>query len=140
MNDSRKLRIILDTNVLIMSIPTRSEHRWIFDKFINEEFDLLISNDILAEYEEILDRKTRPEIKNLIIDLLLTAENVHQTLTYFNWNLIKDDPDDNKFADCAVAGNADYIITHDRHFNILKTVDFPKINVLTIGEFHQLFK
>ena len=38
------------------------------------------------------------------------------------WLLIVQDPDDDKFVDCAVAGQADYIVTNDGHFNILKTI------------------
>ena len=53
----------------------------------------------------------------------------------FFWNLIIADPDDNKFVDCAVAANADYIITNDAHFNVLKSTSFPKINILTLQEF-----
>jgi predicted nucleic acid-binding protein len=54
---------------------------------------------------------------------------------YYNWNLIRDDRDDDKFVDCAVASNAETIVTHDRHFNILKTIPFPQITILTLSEF-----
>jgi uncharacterized protein len=139
MNEQRKLRVILDTNILLVSIPQKSEYRWIFDKLINEEFDLFISNEILTEYEEILDKKTKPSIKNFIIDLLLTADNVYKTVVYFNWNLIQNDSDDNKFVDCAVVSNADCIVTNDKHFNALKDIQFPSVNVLTPEDFKKLF-
>ncbi|WP_366145465.1 PIN domain-containing protein [Methylovulum sp.] len=45
------------------------------------------------------------------------------------------DKDDNKFVDCAVAGNADFLVSNDRHFNVLKTIEFPKLQVFTIFEF-----
>ena len=50
------------------------------------------------------------------------------------WQLLQD-ADDNKFADCAIAANADYLITNDKDFNILKQINFPKISVVTIQEF-----
>ena len=53
----------------------------------------------------------------------------------YKWNLITADPDDNKFVDCAVAANAKYIVTEDHHFNVLKTVVFPVVNVINIDEF-----
>jgi len=56
----------------------------------------------------------------------------------FKWNFITADPDDNKFVDCAIAANADYIITNDAHFNILKNIAFPKVNVLTLQQFIEL--
>ena len=45
------------------------------------------------------------------------------------------DPDDNKFVDCAIASNAKYIVSQDHHFDILKKIPFPKIDVVTIEEF-----
>jgi uncharacterized protein len=43
--------------------------------------------------------------------------------------------DDNKFVDCAIAGNADYLIINDKHFNCLKTIEFPKLSLLNIDGF-----
>ncbi|MBU6341467.1 MAG: PIN domain-containing protein [Bacteroidetes bacterium] len=48
---------------------------------------------------------------------------------------MKVDPDDNKFVDCAIAGQAKYIVTEDRHFNILKKIPFPKVLVLNTDAF-----
>ncbi len=139
MTERCKLRVILDTNILLVSISKKSEYYWIFEKLVNEEYDLFISNEILTEYEEILSMKTNLIIKNSVIDLLLIADNVYKTITYFNWNLISSDKDDNKFVDCAIASNADCIVTNDKHFNILKSIQFPKITVLNPEEFNKLF-
>ena len=46
-----------------------------------------------------------------------------------------EDVDDNKFVDCAIAANAELIVTNDKHFNVLKTVDWPKLTILGIKEF-----
>ena len=51
--------------------------------------------------------------------------------------LLKDE-DDNKFVDCAIAANADYLITQDKDFNILKQIDFPKINIVRLDEFKEI--
>jgi len=53
----------------------------------------------------------------------------------YKWNLITADPDDNKFVDCAVSANATYLVTNDRHFNVLRGIDFPIINVIDIDTF-----
>ncbi|MBC8180569.1 PIN domain-containing protein [candidate division KSB1 bacterium] len=45
------------------------------------------------------------------------------------------DEDDNKFVDCAISSNADFIVTNDRHFNILKNIEFPKVNVINVDDF-----
>lgn len=54
---------------------------------------------------------------------------------YYDFGLIETDVDDNKFVDCAVAADAEYIVTNDAHFNILKHIDWPKLNVIAIKEF-----
>ena len=48
--------------------------------------------------------------------------------------MIKDDPDDDKYIDCAVAANADYIISNDKHFAILDTIDFPQLTRLKLSQ------
>lgn len=140
MKKSNKLKIILDTNILLVSLSKTSKYHWIFEKLNNEEFDLFISNDVLSEYEEIIEKKTNNQIAQKTIRYLLTLPNVYLVNPYFNWILIENDPDDNKFVDCAVAGNVDYIITNDKHFDVLKTLDFPKIVTLKIDEFKTLFE
>ena len=56
---------------------------------------------------------------------------------YFNWRLIEADHDDDKFVDCAFAANATYIVSDDKHFDVLKTISFPKIPVLKLKQFLQ---
>lgn len=50
----------------------------------------------------------------------------------------KKNADDNKFVDCAIAGNVDYLVTNDRHFRILSEIDCPKITVISIDEFVEI--
>ena len=45
---------------------------------------------------------------------------------------------DNKFVNCALWGNAHYLVSNDKHFRVLKHIDFPKIDVLVIDEFMAL--
>lgn len=132
------MRIVLDTNILLVSIPKKSPYRIIFDSLRQHRFTLLISNEILSEYEEIITEKTTTSIAKHIVGMLLTLKNVEKTEIYFKWNLIEQDPDDDKFSDCAIAGNVDFLISNDRHFNILKQVDFPKVSCLNIDEFVEL--
>ena len=70
--------------------------------------------------------------------LLLNSRNVEQVIPYFRWNIIFADPDDNKFVDCAFNAGADYLVTNDKHFNVLRNVDFPKINVINIDTFKKI--
>ena len=75
--------------------------------------------------------------KNVIRTLLLLP-NVKYVNVFFHWNLIETDPDDNKFVDCAISANANYIVTEDKHFNVLKSINFPKVNVINIEYFRKL--
>jgi putative PIN family toxin of toxin-antitoxin system len=129
------LKIILDTNVLLVSISSKSPYHWIFEKLIAGAFDLGITSEILLEYEEIIGSKYSVAVAKDVIRTLLVLPNVQQVTVYYKWNLIATDSDDNKFVDCAVGFNANGIVTQDKHFNILKTIDFPKINLLSVNEF-----
>ncbi|QNN42519.1 putative toxin-antitoxin system toxin component, PIN family [Pedobacter roseus] len=129
------MKVVLDTNVLLISIPKKSKYRSIFDALINGHFQAVISNDILSEYVEIIEQKTTFLIASSIAELLLHLKNVEKVDIYFEWKLILSDLDDNKYVDAYVCGNADYIITNDHHFKILKQIEFPKVNILTIDEF-----
>ena len=129
------MKIVLDTNILLVSIPKKSRYRIIFDNLINNKFQLIISNEILNEYTEIISQKTNQTIANNIAEMLLSLPNVEKQKVYYKWNLIEQDKDDNKFVDCAIAANADYLVSNDKHFNELKNVDFPKLSLLSIDEF-----
>jgi predicted nucleic acid-binding protein len=63
-----------------------------------------------------------------------------KTSVYFHFGLIENDPDDNKFVDCAIAANTDFIITNDRHFRVLRKVQFPKVVTLTLEEFQRFWQ
>ena len=54
---------------------------------------------------------------------------------HYSFGLITADFDDNKFVDCAIVANARCIVTEDKHFNVLKTIQFPKVEVVNIDEF-----
>lgn len=129
------MKVVLDINVLLISIPKKSKYRTIFDALINGYFQAVITNDILSEYVEILEQKTNFLVASNVAELLLNLKHVEKVDIYFEWKLILSDLDDNKYVDAYVCSNADYIITNDQHFKILKQIEFPKVNVLTIDEF-----
>jgi putative PIN family toxin of toxin-antitoxin system len=129
------MKIVLDTNAFLISIPKKSKFRLIFDGLINKTYNLIISNEILTEYFEIIEQKANIIVASNIIELLLSLDNVEKKDVFYRWDLIKSDRDDNKFVDCAIAGNADFIVTNDKHFNILTKISFPAISVININEF-----
>lgn len=93
---TNKLNIVLDTNVLLVSISPHSQYHWILEELIADGYNLLISNEILSEYEEIIARRYDKQIVDDLFELLLTLPNVYKISPHFRWNLIINDPDDNK--------------------------------------------
>src|SRR5690606_31942123 len=120
------LKVVLDTNILVASIGRRSPYRWIFDAIIAGKIKLCLSNEILLEYEEILALKTSPTVAENVVNFLIISPHTIHTDIFFNFGLIIADTDDNKFVDCAISANADLLLTNDRHFDSLKTLDFPR--------------
>jgi putative PIN family toxin of toxin-antitoxin system len=129
------VKVVLDTNVLLISIPKTSKYRLIFDGLIKGKYTLALSESILQEYVEIIGQKTTGQIAQNLSELLLSLDNVEKTSIYFRWNLIEKDPDDNKFVDCAVSAGVKYIVTNDKHFKHLKNIDFPPIEVVSADDF-----
>jgi uncharacterized protein len=132
------MRIVLDTNILLTSLGKSSNNRWIFDYILNGDLILILSNSIVSEYLEIITKKTTNEIASNVVNAILNNKSTELVNIYYKWNLITIDPDDNKFVDTALSGNADCIISNDTHFNILKSLVFPKVSVLNEIEFKEL--
>ena len=128
-------RIVLDTNCLIMAISARTKYNQNWKSFLSGDFVLCLSNEILEEYEEVIARNVNPKIAGIVIYTILTRNNVERLDPHFHFHLIQQDEDDNKFVDCAIVSNAKCIVSEDRHFEILKTIDFPKVDILGIDEF-----
>jgi len=134
------MRIVIDTNALLISIPKSSKYRIVYDCFLARKFSIAISNDIILEYAEIITQKANSIVSTNIIEMLMSARNVEKQDIFFKWNLIENDKDDNKFVDCAIAAGVDYLVTNDRHFNPIKSIGFPPITILSINEFVELLK
>ena len=79
--------------------------------------------DILMEYQEVIVRQSGParwQTLGRLLDLAVAhGHNTQRVSPTFFFRTISADRDDDKFADCAIAANADFIITRDKHFNVL---------------------
>lgn len=118
----------IDTNVLLPMLSLR--HPWgaLIDAWIEGQFVWAVSNEILTEYEEIV----RPRIGSARWQDFLTLlelgaslnENLLKVQPSFRFTVITADPDDNKFADCAITAHAEWVVTSDRHFKTLHDSGF----------------
>ena len=130
-------KVVLDTNVLLVSISSKSRLHWVFEELLKGNYILCVTTDILAEYAEIIEQQMGVLASESALGVLENLPNVEHITTYYKFNLLKDE-DDNKFVDCAVACNANFIVTHDNDFNLLKKVEFPKVIIVNTEEFKQL--
>ena len=129
------MNIVLDTNCLIMAISAQNEYYKVWQDFIDGKYILCITNDIIEEYTEVIARNLSPLISDYIITAILNRKNVRRISPTYAFHLIEADEDDNKFVDCAIIANAKYIVTQDHHFNILKQIPFPKVDIITLKKF-----
>lgn len=127
--------VVVDTNCLLRMIPLRSKYRMAWEAFLNEEYIICVSNDILSEYLEILTQKVNHTFAIRIINALLKSNCIKFFDPHYHFELIAQDPDDNKFVDCAIIASADYLVSEDKHFNVLKDIPFPKVNVIALEQF-----
>lgn len=134
------MKIVLDSNVLLVCIGKRSPFRPIWNGFLNKKFHLVITASILLEYEEILQTKSATGVSDLVIKIFKESPNVDFINTYYHWSLIEEDGDDNKFCDAAIAGQVDFLVTNDKHFEILKHIPFPFIKTITAEDFLKIIQ
>ena len=127
--------IVLDTNSLIMAISSRNRYHKVWQAFLQGDYILCITNEIIEEYHEVIARNINRQVAEAIVYVILTRSNVKRLAPHYHFHLIEADEDDNKFVDCAIAANARYIVTEDRHFDVLKKIPFPSVAVIGIDDF-----
>lgn len=125
--------IVIDTNVYISSlispvgIPAK-----IMELVHAKKFTLLVSYSILNEYTSTAlypaIQKRHGLSKKQIEEKIFRLAKVGRKITPENpLEVVQDDPDDNKFIECAVEGEADFIISGDKHLKNLKSYQGIKI-------------
>jgi uncharacterized protein len=129
------MRVVLDTNVMLMALPRNSKYVQILDDLAEGLYEIAYSTEMLLEYQEILTNHSSEIVANKIIEMIINLPNAIPTEPYYRFNLIEKDPDDNKFVDCAISANVHFVVSNDKHFDILKRIDFPKVNIIKIDDF-----
>jgi uncharacterized protein len=133
-----QIKVVLDTNALLRSVSRRSTFAIVLDKLYENSYELYITNEISFEYEEKIVDIFSKETAELILGAFSLLPNVKKIDVHFNLNLITADSEDNKFSDCAFAGNVHFLVTDDKHFNVLKSIAFPAINVISLDGFKKM--
>ena len=129
--------VVIDTNCLVQMISAHSPYRPAWQAFREGQYTLCVSNDILNEYNEILERVANAVVAHNIVNAIVRSPYTRMLDPHFHFGLIEQDPDDNKFVDCAIIAGADYIVSEDSHFRVLSEIPFPNVNVIRMDEFLQ---
>ncbi|MCH7681065.1 putative toxin-antitoxin system toxin component, PIN family [candidate division KSB1 bacterium] len=129
------MRVVLDTNVFISSFLGTGTPRKIIDFWKEGKITICLSKEIVDEYVEVLERLGLSGEKGVEEFLQLFARNFHSLFTAKTPNLeiVKNDPDDNKFFECAVALKAQFIISGDKA--VLKIENYMGIKILSPKQF-----
>jgi len=131
------LKIVIDTNVLVSAlIKPDSTPELIVLMILNNQVTMYISNEVFQEYKQVLNRGkfekylNSKKIKSFLSRIKRCAIKIRPKVTV---DIIKDDPADNKFLECALEAEADFLITGNiKHFPPKK---FHKTQIVTPSEF-----
>ena len=130
-------KIVLDTNVIISAaISENGNAAKIFEMMIEERFESYTSNDIIEEIIDVFSRKKiskliKPDDQARIVDIFKRFSVIVTRIKKLN--VVKDDPKDNMFLECALSAKADYIISGDTH--LLDMGEYNGIKVLSPAQF-----
>ena len=131
------MNVVLDTNIFVSGIHWETTSRKILRAWLSDKFILISSWPIIDEICSTLkDFRIHLEEKEFSVWESLLLENSLIVEPHENLGIVKDDPEDNKFIEAAVAGNAQYIISQDKH--LLKLKEFRGIRIIRPDEFFKL--
>ena len=121
------MKVVIDTHGILNAVSSHSPNKWLYDAFIDEQFTWVASNEIISEYSEIIGQSFGLRVSIFVLESLINAENFQKYEPSYKWQLVEKDPDDNKFVDCAVGVNADYLVSDDKHIR-----DLLKIKIYSL--------
>lgn len=133
------MRVVVDTNIFVSSFFGGNPKK-IIDLWKKENITLCLSKDILDEYIEVLQRiglRDEIEIEELL-SLFGKGFNILFTTKTPKIRAVRDDPDDDKFIECAVALKAEVIITGDKSMEAMK--EYMRIKILAPQKFLKDYK
>ena len=132
------IKVVLDTNVFISSF-FGGNPRKIVDLWKTGEIILCLSRAIMDEYMEVLVRLGLRDEKEVgeLLGLFARGFHVQFTAKTPELHIVEEDPDDDKFIECAVASNAGVIISGDQDLRSIKK--YMGIQIVTPREFLDTF-
>ena len=131
----RKPKVVLDTNLFIAArFNPKSNSARIIDRCLKKEYEVISSPRLRREAESIMKKvKANQDFQMKARRLFKGAYVVKPTKRI---RLVREDPADNKFLECALEGRADYLVTSDRH--LLKLGEFARTKICKPSQFLRL--
>ena len=131
--------VVFDTNVFISAFLFRGKPRYVLDLAIEGKIKLFISNDILVEISNVLEKQTFA-LSKYKVKLILTEIESLFALVYPDQKIINQcrDRDDHIILECALKGNVKYIVTGDNDLLSLKT--FQTVKIVNPSDFLDIMK
>lgn len=133
------LKVVIDTNVFISGVLTTGGNPSVLIKAWKRtrKYQLFVTEEIIQEVLRVMIRLNVNA--DIIVDWDKTIrKNAIQVVPTRKIEVIEEDPTDNKFLECAVESNADYIVTGDKHLK--KLSEFEGIKIVDVREFLDILK
>jgi putative PIN family toxin of toxin-antitoxin system len=133
------MKTVLDANIFISSFFWGGNPRNVLQRAITKLDELYISKEILDEIEDVMGRKKFHAEKAEIDYYINSIEEIANKIA--PKRIIKNgsrDKTDNKYIECGIAGNVDYIISGDIH--LLEIRKYDTINIISAREYLEIIK
>ena len=131
----RSIQIVLDTNIMVSALLFGGNTSSLVEQWQRGRLSLLFSRDTLSELVRVLNypkfKLTERECKSILHREVLPF--IISVVPRSVPKVIKDDPDDDIFIACALAGKANYLVSGDKH--LLEQKKFRSIPIISLGVF-----
>ncbi|PTD93813.1 putative toxin-antitoxin system toxin component, PIN family [archaeon SCG-AAA382B04] len=134
-----KVRVVLDSNVLISALGWDGKPKDCFDLMLNDEIISFISPDLLEEFSKVMDypkfgftKEEKEKFLEIFLEKALIVKPENQI------EVLKEDKSDNRVLECALDAKVDFIVSGDSH--LLDLEEFRGIEILNVSQFLERMK
>ena len=127
------MRVVIDTSIFIASF-WEGRSRTVVELWKKGRITLCVSEAILKEYLDIIPRfNMLKKEAGKLLSLFKARKNIKIVTPSKRLKVIKEDPADNKFLECAIEARAEYILSADKHLRNLRK--YEGVRIVSSGSF-----
>jgi uncharacterized protein len=133
------MTVVLDTNVVLSAILFGGKPRQILESILAGSIRMAVSEPLLDELRGVLQRPQfglSSHVVRLIVSEYASIGTWIEPSEHFN--VVRDDPSDNAFIDCAFASKADFLVTGDKH--LLSLDAFRATKIIAVEQFVEVLR